>query len=176
MSEFRVKHRAALSEHEAIRRNGVSLDAVPEGTVLHLLARASRADLHDLEGQAAAAGLSLRAVSPGQWFAVGTTVLAHAELQALAGTLKPDVDIVDQSHGRVRILLRGPMATRVLSKGTAVDMDLATCPVGHSTTTLIGHITAHLTRIETDGFELIVLRGFAESLWDELVLMSLEFS
>jgi sarcosine oxidase subunit gamma len=176
MSEFRVKHRSALSDQQPIRRNGVSLDALPEGTVLHLLARASDADLSDLRSHMVAAGLSLRSVSPGQWFAVGTNLLAHTELQALAATLKPNVDIVDQSHGRVRILLKGPQAARVLSKGTAVDLDSTAFPVGHSTTTLIGHITAHLTRVETDGFELVVLRGFAESLWDELAIMSREFS
>jgi sarcosine oxidase gamma subunit len=89
--------------------------------------------------------------------------------------LKPKVDIVDQSHGRVRILVRGPMAVRVLAKGTAVDLALSAFPVGHASTTLIGHIAAHVTRIDQDAFELIVLRSFAESLWDELGLMSQEF-
>jgi len=83
--------------------------------------------------------------------------------------------VVDQSHGRVRIALSGPMATRVLAKGTAADLSLTAFPIHHATTTLIGHIAAHLTRIAEDRFELIVLRGFAESQWEDLDRMSAEF-
>ncbi len=72
--------------------------------------------------------------------------------------------------------MRGPLAVTVLQKGTAVDFDLVAFPITRSTTTLIGHIAVHLTRIESDVFELMVLRGFAESLWDDLTQMSLEFS
>ncbi len=43
--------------------------------------------------------------------------------------------------------------------------------VGGSTATLIGHIAAHVTRVDKDAFEIIVLRGFAESLWDDLARM-----
>jgi sarcosine oxidase subunit gamma len=172
MSKYRVTLRPALDGKQPIQRNGVSLEARPEGTLLHLLALPSTTELRGFSEHAA--NLSLRPVSPGQWFAVGDTALPHADLQALASSLKAETDIVDQSHGRIRILVRGPMATRVLAKGTAVD--LAIFPVGLSATTLIGHITTHVTRIDEDAFELIVLRGFAESLWDELVQMSLEFS
>ncbi len=172
MSKYRVTLRPALEGKQPVQRSGVTLKAQPEGTLLHLLARTSASDLPGFSSHAA--GLSLRPVSPGQWFAVGDAVLAHADFQALASSLKAEADIVDQSHGRIRILVRGAMATRVLAKGTAVD--LASFPVGGSATTLIGHITAHVTRVDEDDFELIVLRGFAESLWDELVQMSLEFS
>ena len=41
--------------------------------------------------------------------------------------------------------------------------------------TLIGHIAVHLTRTGPDRFELMVLRGFAESLWHDLETMSAEF-
>ncbi|SEH97891.1 sarcosine oxidase, gamma subunit family, heterotetrameric form [Rhizobium tibeticum] len=53
----------------------------------------------------------------------------------------------------------------------AVDLALSECAVGRSTTTLIGHIAAHITRVDEDAFEIIVLRGFAESLWDDLARM-----
>lgn len=174
MSKFRVTLRPALESRLLIERSGVSLEAQPEGTVLHLLARSSDKDLPGLSAKTN--GLSLRPVSPGQWFAVGDATLPFAELRTLAAALQSEVDVVDQSHGRIRILVRGPMATRVLAKGTAVDLTLAAFPIGHSATTLIGHIAAHVTRIDKDAFELIVLRGFAESLWDELARMCLEFS
>jgi sarcosine oxidase subunit gamma len=57
-----------------------------------------------------------------------------------------------------------------------VDLDQSALPVGRSATTLIGHIAAHLTRIDAECFEIVVLRGFAASLWDDLSRMSLEFA
>ncbi len=171
MSEYRITHVDALARERPVIRNGVSLDAPAEGTVLHLLARSQMA-----EAAPSVPGLSLRAVSVGQWFAVGASALHHSELETIAAGLQPNVDVVDQSHGRVRILVHGSNAATVLAKGTAVDLALSAFPVGRSATTLIGHIAAHLTRIDNDGFELLVLRGFAESLWDELARMSLEFS
>jgi sarcosine oxidase subunit gamma len=173
MSDYRVMHVAALADHRPVVRNGVTLEAPDEGTVLHLLSRAQT------DGIAAAVpsvpGLQLRFVSVGQWFAVGNSKLTNGELETIAARLRPAVDVVDQSHGRVRILVRGPHAATVLAKGTAVDLAPSSLTVGHSATTLIGHIAVHVTRID-DGFELLVLRGFAESLWDDLVRMSLEFT
>lgn len=166
--------RPALA-HPPLQRNGVRIEAQPEGTVLHLLAPAG-GDAAGLTDELHTEGLSLRSVSPGQWFAVGDAVLSTAEREALAASLKPLADVVDQSHGRVRIALSGPMATRVLAKGTAADLSLAAFPVGHATMTLLGHITAHLARIAEDRFELIVLRGFAQSQWEDLDRMSVEFS
>ncbi|WFU11828.1 sarcosine oxidase subunit gamma family protein (plasmid) [Rhizobium sp. CB3090] len=176
MSEFRVTLRPALAGRPPIARSGVYIEALPEGTVLHLLANTSFTTMPALDTEAKAAGLSLRTLSPGQWFAVGTTPFPFAELNELKAILKPKADIVDQSHGRVRTAIRGHMATRVLAKGSAVDFALAEFAVGQSTTTLIGHIAVHLTRTEEEAFELIVLRGFAESLWDDLAQMSVEFS
>lgn len=176
MSEFRVTVSPALAKRQPVVRDGVSLKTGPEGTILHLLAHTSESDPSGFAQAIAAGGLTLRSVLPGQWFAVGDAVLSHVELNDLTTALKPKAEVVDQSHGRVRICVSGSMAARVLAKGTAVDLVLATFPVGYSTTTLIGHIAAHLTRTNQDSFELIVLRGFAESLWDELARMSLEFS
>ena len=45
-----------------------------------------------------------------------------------------------------------------------------------ATTTLIGHIAAHITRTGPDRFELMPLRGFAESLWHDLETMAAEFA
>lgn len=157
-----------------LQRSGLRIEALLEGTVLHLLAPVGSGPA-GLTAELGASGLSLRPVSPGQWFAVGDAVLSNTARAALAARLKPAAEVVDQSHGRVRIALSGPMATRVLAKGTAADLSLTAFPIDHATTTLIGHIAAHLTRIAEDRFELIVLRGFAESQWEDLDRMSAEF-
>jgi sarcosine oxidase subunit gamma len=75
----------------------------------------------------------------------------------------------------VRIRIEGKTAHRALSKGTALDLDPSAFPIGQSAVTLVGHIAAHVTRVGAETFEIIVLRGFAESLWDDLARMGLEF-
>ncbi|BCH19109.1 sarcosine oxidase subunit gamma family protein [Mesorhizobium sp. L-2-11] len=176
MSEFRVTLRPALATMRPIVSDRIALEALAEGHVIHVLGKPGD------EGLAARLGLlsdgskqAVRAGGPGQWFLIGNRMKSHAELSALFQALKPDAFGVDQSQGRVRMLAKGPMVERVLAKGTAVDLSLAAFPVGHSTTTLIGHIAAHVTRVGDDAFEIMVLRGFAESLWDDLARMCAEY-
>ncbi|MDI6024940.1 sarcosine oxidase subunit gamma family protein [Corticibacterium sp. UT-5YL-CI-8] len=175
MSEYRLIHRTALSDKQPVDAAGISLTALPEGHVIHVLAEQSADMSATLEG-AAAQTHSVRYVAPGQWFIVGDEPLADDAMAALLTRLTPHAAGVDQSHGRVRILARGPMVECVLAKGSGADLALSAFAVGRSTTTLIGHIAAHLTRVEDNAFEIMVLRGFAESLWDDLMRMSAEFA
>jgi sarcosine oxidase subunit gamma len=176
MPIFDITPRHALAGKKPTIHNGVNLEPLFEGHVVHVLARVADGDITAfLQGIAGGSPFVVRPVSPGQWFIVGDKTLTHAETQTLIASLKPKADGVDQSHGRVRIALHGPKAMRVLAKGTAADLALPAFPIGNATTTSIGHISAHLTRTEADRFEIIVLRGFAESLWDDLAHMSREF-
>lgn len=176
MSEISVVLRPELADRPPIRSSEIDLEVAHEGTVLHLLSRPGNDNTAQFIDEISAKGLLLRVVSRGQWFAVGTQALTHADLKELSCRLEPKVRIVDQSHGRVRILLGGSRARQVLAKGSAVDFADRSFQIGHSATTLIGHITAHVTRTERHIFELIVLRTFAENLWDELERMCQEFS
>lgn len=156
-------------------RQGVTIEARPDGTWLHLLAPPLGNDVA-FDQATTAIGLSIRSVSHRQWFATRRSTMSPEELRELTSELDRKVEIVDQSHGRVCIVVKGPASVRVLAKGTAVDLSTATFPVGFSATTLIGHIAVHVTRTEHDEFELFVLRGFAESLWQDLDQMSMEFA
>ncbi|WP_426420451.1 sarcosine oxidase subunit gamma family protein [Bradyrhizobium genosp. A] len=176
MSAFAIEHRAALSGKIPLISTSVTLRALPEGHVLHVLS----ANAHDdLSGKIRAAfgaeAFAVRIVSPGQWFVVGDEPVSAAALANIVQKLKPHADVIDQSHGRVGIAIAGPKAAFVLAKGTAADLALNTFPAGHATTTLMGHIATHITRISQDGFELMVLRSFAESLWDQLAELSAEY-
>ncbi len=177
-SAFKIEHRAALGDKKSSSFMGVSLEVLPEGHVLHALSRSADGGLSGaIRTALGVSEIAVRFVSPGQWFIVGDAALSAAELGAMTQKLGAlGIDTVDQSHGRVRIGLSGEKATRVLNKGTAADLSLAAFPVGHATTTLIGHIGAHVTRTGEQSFELMVLRGFAESLWDELSEMCAEFA
>lgn len=172
-SGFRPTLRPVLAAKGAITSAAIKLFPLPESAIIHVLAATDTADVearlkHVAKGD-------VRGFSPGQWLIVGEQPLSHTDMKALFVVLEPQATGVDQSQGRVRIRIEGKMAERVLAKGTAVDLSLATFPVGHSATTLIGHIAALLTRLDEEVFEVIVLRGFAESLWGDLVRMSLEF-
>jgi sarcosine oxidase subunit gamma len=176
MSDFRPTLRPVLGAKPAISSAAVRLSPLPEGAIIHVLAQPSERDVASfLDGLAKGAALAVRPVSPGQWFIVGEEPMTYRDMRALFSALEPRATGVDQSHGRVRIRISGKMAERVLSKGTAVDLAPGSFPVGQSATTLIGHIAAHITCVDAETFEIIVLRGFAESLWDDLARMSAEF-
>ncbi|ACP25206.1 sarcosine oxidase, gamma subunit [Sinorhizobium fredii NGR234] len=177
MSEFRPILRPALAAKQAVSSASLRLSPLPEGTIIHVLARPREEDMVPCLGSLAKTGqYAVRPVSPGQWFIVGDEPMPRQEMKSLFAALEPGATGVDQSHGRVRIRIEGKMASRALSKGTALDLDPSVFPVGQSAVTLIGHIAAHITRVDSEAFEIIVLRGFAESLWDDLARMGLEFA
>jgi sarcosine oxidase, subunit gamma len=182
MADFTLLHRPALADAKSGSFGALStgtritLTALPEGHVLHVLAAHGSGDLRDLiprigDGTAYA----VRSYGPGQWFVVGDTPLSAAEIFGKTPLLDSKASIADQGHGRIRIGISGRAVEAVLAKGTAVDLCSASFPVGQSAMTLIGHISALIARTGAESFELLVLRGFAESLWDELIQMSLEF-
>lgn len=98
---------------------------------------------------------------------------------ALAADLRKKLSgvasVVDQSHGRVTIRIAGDRARAVLAKGTPVDLHPDVFAVGQSAVTQMAHVGIHLTRTGDDNYELSVFRGFAQSFWEWLTEMSLEF-
>ncbi|MCV9966641.1 sarcosine oxidase subunit gamma [Pararhizobium sp. BT-229] len=182
MVDFALLHRPALagaksgSFGSSSTVGRITLTALPEGHVLHVLAAQASGDIGGVISQVGDGGShAVRPYGPGQWFVVGDAPLSAVEVAIKASSLTGSASIADQSHGRVRIGITGASVGPVLAKGTAVDLEQTSFPVGHSAMTLIGHISAMITRTGTESFELLVLRGFAESLWDELIQMSLEF-
>ncbi len=180
MSDFHItphiRLRAALQGCTRLVSRTITLEALPEGHVLHVLGKPGEPlSMARLEGLSDGAPHAVRAAGPGQWFIVGDRPKTHPELTDLFAALQPEAFGVDQSAGRIRIRASGPMVERMLAKGTAADLSLSHFPIGYATTTLIGHIAAHVTRVGADAFEIMVLRGFAQSLWDDLARMSGEF-
>lgn len=171
MSEFELIHRPVLGSVTPLLANRIRLTPLPEGTVLQILGPAAHAAT--VADAARRAGLSPRPNGPGQWYLVADMPIARVALAELAASLPDDCSLVDQSHGRVRISVEGDTVEAVLAKGTGVD--LSKFAIGHATTTLFGHVSAHVTRTAADRFELMPLRGFAESLWHDLKTMAAEY-
>lgn len=176
MSVFAIEHRPALGGKIPLISSSVTLRALPEGHVLHVLSASADDDLSEtIRAALGREAFAVRVVSPGQWFVVGDQPISAGELTETVQKLKPHADVIDQSHGRVRLAIAGAKAVSLLAKGAAVDLASNAFPVGCATTTLIGHIAVHVTRVSENGFELMVLRGFAESLWDELAELTAEY-
>ncbi|MDQ0322875.1 sarcosine oxidase subunit gamma [Pararhizobium capsulatum DSM 1112] len=182
MVDFALLHRPALADAKSGSFGAespdkrITLAALPEGHVLQVLAALGNGNLRSLIPTVSdGTPHAVRPYGPGQWFVVGDAPLSAAEIFGKTPLLDGKASISDQGHGRIRIGISGASVEAVLAKGTAVDLALSNFPVGHSAMTLIGHISALIARTGPESFELLVLRGFAESLWDELIQMSLEF-
>jgi methylglutamate dehydrogenase subunit D len=106
---------------------------------------------------------------PDQYFVEG---VAPADLKTKLGTT---ASVIDQSHGRVVMLVSGTKARNVLAKGTPVDFHPDHFPIGKSAMTQMAHVGVHLTRTGEDKFKLFIFRGFSESFWEWLTLSAAEF-
>ena len=120
-------------------------------------------------------GGGLRSPSPHQWFWVGSCEVSEDRLAGILAKLPDGFAMSDQTHGRVRIAVSGAKVRDVLAKGTMIDLAPDVFAIGQSAMTQIGHIGAMITRSDDDCFEIMVLRSFAVSLWDELHHMAAEF-
>ncbi|MGD9481284.1 sarcosine oxidase subunit gamma family protein [Shinella sp. G-2] len=165
-----------LADQAPLASSGIRLSSLSEGTILQVIAGPAAPDqTARVERLAGEAGLAARTLSPCQWLLIGDQPTTHADRKRLLAALEPLASGIDQSHGRVRMRLEGPMAVNVLSKGTGVDLDPEAFPPGKSVVTLIGHVSAHLTRLDVEDFEISVLRGFAQAVWGDLSRMSEEY-
>jgi len=181
MRDYPLENRYAFPAHEVAVNKGasISLSPIKGGFVVHVLgdAKSDEAALRQAINMIAPElGTDVRGHSPNQWFWVGSVDISNDREAEIAAALHPQFVLTDQTHGRVRMKLSGPSSRVVLAKGTMVDLSPDLFAIGQSAMTQIGHIGAMITRMEDDSFELIVLRSFASSLWDELQHMAAEFS
>ena len=122
-----------------------------------------------------AADRSLRCVAPGVWLIVGPShgLPTAASLRAQLGAF---ATVVDLSHARCALQLRGAAASRTLAKFCGLDLDLSAFPTGSATNTRFGHIGMHLARTDDlPTFELLVFRGYAEFVFEALCDGAAEF-
>lgn len=75
---------------------------------------------------------------------------------------------IDQTDARCVFVLRGPFVREVLSRGTSINLSADAMPTYQSQATLLGRISAVLTRLDDHGFEVIVNRSYAQALVRQL--------
>ncbi len=165
----------ALSERHALTILQVS--AFASTAALALMALAEALGLSAPEGKlfSGDASRSLRCVGPGVWLVVGPSE-GLPDAASLRKQLGAHATVVDLSHARCVLQLRGAAAARTLAKYCGLDLDPSAFPTGSATNTRFGHIGMHLARTD-DGptFELLVFRGYAEFVFEALCDGAAEF-
>lgn len=97
------------------------------------------------------------------WVGRGEALLRGADCPDLPGAA-----CVDQSDAWATVEIAGTPVEQVLARLVPVDLRAATFEPGHTAKTLLGHMTASVTRTGKDAVEVMVFRSMAETLVEEL--------
>lgn len=159
---------------------GVVLSETQPGSIVQLAAwrgheQAMMAAIRDIDGlslpDGAGGGVATDSRSafgfaPGKFLVVDQDEGLAAKL---AAAVTMDIGTVtDLSHGRTALRIAGPKAEWVLAKFFAVDLSLASLPLGSGISTVHHDIFAQIQRTGTDQFDLYVFRSFARAFWTAL--------
>ena len=114
---------------------------------------------------ATSGNVSMLRIEPCKFWVIGTVL---TELDASDGV------IVDLSHSRTHLRITGSKARVVLNSFLPLDLRDRSFPVGAVASTAFHHVGVTLWRTE-QGYELLVPRGFAVSLWELLAEASRQY-
>jgi len=93
-----------------------------------------------------------------------------------AEALGDTASLFDQTHGRFVVRISGDDATRLLAKGTSLDLDEGAFPAQGASHTTIEHLPALVVRRANPAcFELSVPRSYAGSLLTWFTVAAEEF-
>lgn len=126
------------------------------------------------EGKAAAVGKAIGIVfpEPGQVTGEGHHLaLWVGPGQALVlgpPVAPPGAAVADQSSAWAVLTLTGPTAAEILARLTPLDLRDAAFPEASTARTLIGHMTASLTRIGPETYEIMVFRSMTRTAVHEI--------
>lgn len=97
------------------------------------------------------------------WVGKGEALLMGADCPDLPGAA-----CVDQSDAWCVVEIAGEAAEAVLARLVPVDLRAAVFKRGHTIKSLLGHMTASITRTGANAFQIMVFRSMAETLVEEL--------
>lgn len=98
------------------------------------------------------------------WAGKGRALMLGAMPQGLDGLAA----ITDQTGANALLRIEGAMAEAVLARLVPMDLRRATFKTGHTARTMLGHMTASVTRVGADAFEIMVMRSMATTLVHDL--------
>ena len=123
----------------------------------------------------AARGMSLQWMSPDEWLLI---VPGGAEFDAerrLRAALSGHFAVINVSGGQTVLELSGPAAVEVLMKSTGYDVDPAHFAVGKGVGTTFAKTTAVIRRVDTERWQLVIRRSFADYIYRWVLDASEEF-
>ena len=97
------------------------------------------------------------------WVGKGEALLTGVDCPAIQGAA-----CVDQSDAWCTVEIAGKSVEDVLARLVPVDLRAATFKRSHTAKTLLGQMTASVSRTGDDAFEIMVFRSMAETLVEEL--------
>lgn len=156
----------------------------------HLTLRCNRADTAQAAAFETVTGLALptaplcsvsssdmavRWIAPDEWLiSVAASALCSLQ-QRLQDSLTGHCAVVDVSSGLTVFELSGERAIEVLKKCVPVDLHPRHFPVGKVVSTGFAKASCTLRRLNSETFELVVRRSFADYIWLWLQDASLEY-
>lgn len=99
------------------------------------------------------------------WFGQGMGLLQGP---VAAGELAQFAALSDQSDGWAVVRLTGQGVRDVLARLVPVDLGVETFALGNTARTELAHMMASITRVSTDGFQVMVFRSMARTLAHDL--------
>ena len=121
-------------------------------------------------GRVSRAGdVSLLRVEPLKWWLVSPTPLAASPV--FASEIGAVLDIAD---ARCWITVTGPFAATLLAHSLPIDLRLAAFADDAVVSSAIHHVGVTLWRVD-DGFNLLVQRSYAASIWQLLFRLALQY-
>lgn len=118
--------------------------------------------------------LLIASVGPEAWLFVHDSGPNQFAIE-LRDAVKELASVVDQSDGYALLCLAGRDVARLISAGASIDMSEQAFPIDRVATTQIAHIPVTVWRKPDDResgptYEMSVLRSFAASFWEWLVV------
>lgn len=99
------------------------------------------------------------------WVGRGRALVIGA---ALPEGLAAFAALTDQSDAQAAIMVTGEEAAAVLARLTPLDLRERSFPVGATARSLIGHMTAQVSRTAADSYEIMVMRSMGATALHEL--------
>jgi len=142
------------------------LTAAGKALGLEISSLACRAATQGAPGAANQMAVADRIPVSALWLGPDEQLLLGPDGRDFAAVLIPALrdmphSLVDVSHRQTALEVSGPHATALLSVGCPLDLDLAACPVGMCTRTVLAKAEIVLWRTSEDVFHLEVWRSFA---------------
>jgi len=167
----RLIPKTAFADRLPMEIGGITISAITLGQVTSVAPYSGREDAVS----AALGALGLHFPAPGEFVVAGAARILWTgrSMALLSGAPAPEgladnAALTDQTGALAMVELSGAGVEEALSRLIPVDLDQSAFAPGSTRRTLVGHMTASVTRLEPARFEIAVMRSMADTLLHDL--------